>query len=76
MQSYLDAYVNVFLIRRAKQYDYQNETVNSTLAIWIGYLLEDEGQLILVALLPMKWLRLNITLCHLSHDRERINLPS
>ncbi|KAG8952156.1 hypothetical protein FRC04_005156 [Tulasnella sp. 424] len=43
MQSYLDAYVNVFLIRRAKQYDYQNETVNSTLAIWIGYLLEDEA---------------------------------
>lgn len=42
-QSYLDAYVNVFLIRRAKQYDYQNETVNSSLAIWIAYLLEDEG---------------------------------
>ncbi|KAG8939564.1 hypothetical protein FRC00_013801 [Tulasnella sp. 408] len=43
MQSYLDAYVNVFLIRRAKQYDYQNETVNSSLAIGIAYLLEDEA---------------------------------
>lgn len=44
VRTYLEAYLADIMVAKATKYDYQPENVTSALALWIGWLLTDQGK--------------------------------